>query len=130
MGRGAGDSAKPGGRGRGDCDGVFRLTDAGPRAPQRRDGGVCHPAPGICCAGPDDQEGGDVAVGAGLLANRFGAGWLGGNGRVGGDHGAVPFVQEAVETTGLSPAQWVMLVAGAMLGRGWSQVVKGVRQQD
>lgn len=54
----------------------------------------------------------------------------GGNGRVGGDHGPVPFVQEAVETTGLSPAQWVMLVAGAMPGRGRSEVVKGVGQQE
>lgn len=39
----------------------------------------------------------------------------------------VPFVREAMETTRLSGAQWVLLVVGAVAGGGWLEVVSAAR---
>ncbi|MGM0399728.1 MAG: cation-translocating P-type ATPase [Chloroflexota bacterium] len=60
----------------------------------------------------------------GLLANRFGVGWL--LGMVGLVMVMVyaPFVRGALQTTRLSVAQWVMVIVGAVMGGGWLEVVK------
>jgi Ca2+-transporting ATPase len=60
----------------------------------------------------------------GLLANRFGAGWLVGMVLLVLVMTLVPFVQSVVQTTALTGAQWAMVVAGALLGSAWLEVRK------
>jgi Ca2+-transporting ATPase len=70
----------------------------------------------------------------GLLANRFGAGWLAGMVALVVAMVTVPFVREALETTRLSAGQWAMVVGGAVAGGGWLEAVKwlglGVTEHD
>jgi Ca2+-transporting ATPase len=68
----------------------------------------------------------------GLLANRFGAGWLAGMVALVVAMVTVPFVRDALETTPLSAAQWAMVIGGAVAGGGWLEVVKwfGVTMHD
>ncbi len=63
----------------------------------------------------------------GLLANRFGAGWLVGMVALVVAMVSVAFVQEALQTTVLSAGQWALVVGGALLGGGWLEVVKLLR---
>jgi len=68
----------------------------------------------------------------GLLANRFGAGWLVGMVALVVAMVTVPFVREALETTRLSGAQWALVVVGALVGGGWleaASVVGGTSRQ-
>jgi len=63
----------------------------------------------------------------GLLANRFGAGWLAGMVALVVAMVTVPFVREALETTRLSGAQWALVAVGAVIGGGWLEVVSAAR---
>jgi hypothetical protein len=40
----------------------------------------------------------------------------------------VPFVQTALRTTQLAPAQWAIVVAGALLGGGWLEAWSALRR--
>lgn len=55
----------------------------------------------------------------GLLANRFGAGWLVGMAALVAAMVTVPFIQEGLQTTALSGAQWALVVGGALVGGCW-----------
>ena len=58
----------------------------------------------------------------GLFANKFGAGWLAGMVVLVLAIVYVPFVREALGTAPLNPIQWVLIVAGALVGGGWLEV--------
>jgi Ca2+-transporting ATPase len=60
----------------------------------------------------------------GLLSNRFAIGWLLGMIALVLAMTLVPAVQSILGTTGLSAAQWIMVVGGALLASMWIEVVK------
>lgn len=62
----------------------------------------------------------------GLLANRFGAGWLAGMVALVAAMVTVPFFQEGLQTTALSGAQWALVVGGALVGGGWLEGCKAL----
>ncbi len=64
----------------------------------------------------------------GLLANRFGAGWLAAMVALVAAMTTVPLMQDALQTTGLSGAQWGLVVGGALIGGGWMEVWKALRK--
>jgi Ca2+-transporting ATPase len=64
----------------------------------------------------------------GLLSNRFGAGWLVGMIVLVLLMTQVAFVQQALQTTGLTGVQWLLVILGALLGSVWLEVLKWLRQ--
>jgi Ca2+-transporting ATPase len=64
----------------------------------------------------------------GLLANRFAVGWLAGMVALVLGMVYVPFVRHALQTTSLSPVQWILVVAGAVAGGAWLEVRKASRR--
>jgi Ca2+-transporting ATPase len=63
----------------------------------------------------------------GLLANRFGAGWLVGMVGLVLAMVTLPFVRSVLQTTVLTPAQWALVIGGAVLGGGWLELLKALR---
>jgi Ca2+-transporting ATPase len=62
----------------------------------------------------------------GLLANRFAAGWLVGMIALVLAMTLIRFAQSVLQTTGLSPMQWGMVIAGALLAGIWIEILKWV----
>jgi Ca2+-transporting ATPase len=62
----------------------------------------------------------------GLLTNRFGAGWLAGMAALVLAMVFVPFARNALQTTPLTPAQWALVAAGALVGGGWLELLKAL----
>ncbi|MHB9031880.1 MAG: HAD-IC family P-type ATPase [Anaerolineae bacterium] len=62
----------------------------------------------------------------GRLSNRFGFGWLLGMLALVLAMSLVPFVQQVLQTTGLSLTQWLLVAEGALLGGMWLEVRKWV----
>ncbi len=60
----------------------------------------------------------------GILANRFAVGWLAGMSALVLAMVSLPFVRTALQTTHLALNQWALVVAGALLGGGWMEVLK------
>jgi Ca2+-transporting ATPase len=60
----------------------------------------------------------------GLLANRFGAGWLAGMAALVLAMVYAPFVRGVLGTTPLTPAQWGFVLLGAVIGGGWLELLK------
>lgn len=64
----------------------------------------------------------------GLLANRFGVGWLGGMIALVVGMTTVPLLQDALQTTGLTGLQWGLVIGGAIIGGGWLEGWKALSQ--
>jgi Ca2+-transporting ATPase len=63
----------------------------------------------------------------GLLANRFGAGWLAGMAALVLAMVTVPFARNVLQTTPLTATQWALVVAGAVVGGAWLELLKALR---
>ncbi len=66
----------------------------------------------------------------GLLGNRFAVGWLAGMIALVLAMTLVPWVRDVLNTTALTPAQWGLVVAGALLGSIWMEVLKWMQRGD
>ncbi len=60
----------------------------------------------------------------GLFANRFATGWLAGMIALVLALNYLPFVRTALQTQPLAPAQWALVLGGALVGGGWLELLK------
>ncbi len=64
----------------------------------------------------------------GLLSNRFAAAWLAGMSVLVVVMTLFPGAQSVFQTTSLEPIQWGMVIAAALLGSMWMEILKWLRQ--
>jgi Ca2+-transporting ATPase len=65
----------------------------------------------------------------GFFANRFAVGWLLGMIVLVAAMVTVPFVRTGLQTTPLSVTQWTLVIAGAVAGGGWMEILKIISKE-